>query len=383
MVVKFSRLNGVLFSWTARLVLPVVVAGGIAGMIAPLWAAEDGRGEIQKLYAAAESASTIAEQNEILEKIEGIRDNELDAKLEGYLTKLEAWLLHQRGEAYAKKASEMNQRGDVDAGRSFDVKAMEDFDAAIKLAPKRWKSYHHRGVCYALMGKFEQALSDFSQTVRLRPEYANAWFNRGEIHYQLGKFSKAIADYTKAIEQQSDDAGYYTSRGHAYFQMREFEKALRDYDRAVSLDPRDSEYLVNRGEAFRRLGQWNQAADDFRQAINADGTCGGAYQGAAWLMATCPDPAFRNADLAVRAAEKAIKLDGKSDYIYLDTLAAALANDGKFNRAEAVVRKAIEAAPKENRAPLKQRLRRYQTQKPYRQSVQLTTRRPDQQPRTR
>ncbi|MGM0487352.1 MAG: tetratricopeptide repeat protein [Planctomycetota bacterium] len=219
------------------------------------------------------------------------------------------------------------------------------------------------------MGEYKKALSDFSQTINLRPTYANAWFNRGEIQYQMGQFSKAISDYTEAIEREPRDAGYYTSRGHTYFQLRQFKKALQDYNQAVSLEPKNSEYLANRGEAFRGLEQWDKAADDFRRAISLDSSFGRAYQGAAWLMATCPDPQFRNSDLAIRAAEKAIKLDGDSDYIYLDTLAAALANGGQFKRAQTVLRRTIESAPKEHLAPLKQRLRRYQARQPYRQSV--------------
>lgn len=377
MVVKSSCSRCVLRSYVLRTAVLAAVAANLGSLVAPLGADENIPERIQKLYAEAESSSTIEQQNRVLEKIERLREGKLSTDLDAYLTKLEAWLLHQRGEAFAKRAAEANRSGDLEAGRELDTKAMEDFDAAIKLAPKRWKSYHHRGVCYALLGEYKRALSDFSQTITLRPEYANAWFNRGEIQYQLGQFSKAIADYTEAIERQPQDAGYYSSRGHTYFELRESKKALRDYNQAVSLGPENSEFIADRGEAFCSVGQWDKAADDFRRAISLDSSFGRAYQGAAWLMATCPDPQFRNSDLAIRSAEKAIELDGDSDYIYLDTLAAALANGGQFKRAQAVLRQSIEAAPSEHVAPLKRRLRRYQARQPYRQSVESIARSPD------
>lgn len=342
----------------------------------PVVAQEENQARGEQLYAEAKAASTVAEQNRVLEKIERFRDNHAGTELNEYLTQLEAWLLHQRGEAYAKQAAAANERSETKTGRQLDAKAMEDFDAAIKLAPDRWKSYHHRGVCYALMGQFEQALGDFSETIKLRPQYANAWFNRGEIHYELGEFAQAIDDYTEAIQLQPEDAGYYTSRGHTYFQLRQFTEALDDYNQAVSLDSENLEYLANRGDALRSLGQWSRAANDFRRAIRLDKSYGRAYQAAAWLMATCPDPQFRNVDLAMRAAKKAIELDGNTDYIYLDTLAAALANSGQFEHAEKVLRRAIESAPKENLDPLRDRLNLYRARKPYRQPLSNTADRP-------
>ena len=66
-------------------------------------------------------------------------------------------------------------------------------------------------------------------------------------------------------------------------------------------------------------------------------------------MATCPDENFRNPALAVEAAEKAIALDGDSDYRYLETLAAAHANAGNFDAATVAQKKVIELAPPEQR----------------------------------
>jgi tetratricopeptide (TPR) repeat protein len=176
-----------------------------------------------------------------------------------------------------------------------------------------------------------------------------------------------VDDYSEAIRLEPKDAGFHTGRGHALFQLRRFPSALADYDQAVALDPKNAEAHANRGDAHRSLGNWELAADDFRQAIELNINLGRAYQSAAWLMATCPDTRYRNPPLAVRAAEKALALDGNQDYIYLDTLAAAYASSGQFERAQETIRRAIQRAPAENLAPLKQRLSLYATQKPFHQ----------------
>ncbi len=356
----------------ARLAVWAVAGVALCGSLA----AQDGIQRIgEQLRNEARAAKTLDEQNRVLEKIEQQRQQHTSESIQQYLLSLQAWLLHQRGETYSQMAAETSDRGDARASRELDAKAMEDFDAALSLDPLRWKSYHHRGVCLALQGKFEEALRDFSKTLELRPDYDKAWFNRGEIHYEVGEFAKAVADYDEAIRRQPEDAGFYTSRGHAYFQLRRFEQALADYSQALSLDANNPELYANRGDAYRSMADWEKAANDFRQAITLDKQFGRGYQSAAWLMATCPDARFRNPALAVRSAEKAIQVDGSGEYIYLDTLAAALANSGQFERAQQVQQQAIQLAPPDNVGPLKQRLLLYAARKPYRQEIASTAER--------
>ena len=338
-------------------------------------AAEDLTALSRTLYQQATTAQSFEQLNRVVAEVDALRGRVTDPQLIRYLTSLEAWALHRRGEAYVKQAAEANAAGQSAMGRQLDGKAMEDFDAAVKLDPQRWKSYHHRGVCHALAGDFTRALSDFTKTIELRPEYESAWFNRGEIHYEMGAYAQAIADYDEAIRRQPQDAGFFTSRGHAYSQLRQFDKALEDYNRAVELDPGNPQRITNRGDAYRSLGHWEQAANDYRQAVNLDSRFGRAFQSVAWLMSTCPDEQFRHPQLALRAAHKAVDLDGAQDYIYLDTLAAAFANSGQFDKAQNVIRRAIQLAPAENAQPLHHRLALYQSGKPFRQSVDAADKR--------
>ncbi|MHB0957463.1 MAG: tetratricopeptide repeat protein [Pirellulaceae bacterium] len=346
-----------------------------AGPLPAQQTAPDANALSRQLQQEAKAATTCEELNQVLTKISELQNRRPSPQVSQYLAELQAWVLHRRGEAYVKQAAEAGAANQASLSRQLDGKAMEDFDAAIHLDPTRWKSYHHRGVCYALAAQFDKALSDFSMTIELRPDYASAWFNRGEIHYEMGQFAKAIADYDQAIRLQDDDAGFFTGRGHAHAQLRQFDRALDDYHQAVRLDPDSPDRITNRGDAYRSLGQWERAADDYRHAIRLDSQFGRAFQSAAWLMATCPDAEFRHRDLAVRAAQKAIELDGNQDYIYLDTLAAAWANSDQFDKAQEAIGRALHVAPPESSAPLKHRSNLYRNGKPFRQSIDAATKR--------
>ncbi len=219
------------------------------------------------------------------------------------------------------------------------------------------------------LGDVPGALSDFDQVIRLNPDYANVWYNRGELKYDQGDFAGALADYNRAIGIQPRDAGYYNSRGHTNYRLGRFNQALADYNRAVAIDPNNAAALVNRGDAYREQAIYGPAATDYREAIRLDPKLGRAYLSAAWLMATCPDQRFRNPQLAVESAKKAIELNGDKDYRYLDTLAAAHANAGDFDTAKSVASKAVSIAPPKEMANVRQRLELYQSGRAYREGA--------------
>jgi tetratricopeptide (TPR) repeat protein len=139
---------------------------------------------------------------------------------------------------------------------------------------------------------------------------------------------------------------------------------MLDLNTVVRLEPENAQGYVDRADVHAADGNWQRAAGDYRVAIGIDNELGRAYHNVAWMMATCPDQRFRNPSLAVQAAKRAIKLDGKT-HRNLDTLAAALASSGDFERANAVMKQALDVAPKGERQELQSRLALYQQRQPY------------------
>lgn len=90
----------------------------------------------------------------------------------------------------------------------------------------------------------------------------------------------------------------------------------------------------------------------------------------AWIMATSPDAAQRDGAKAVSLAEKGCAATNNSDSEFLDTLAAAYAELGRFDDAVRTAQQAIQVAEKAKAdgaiAPYKARLALYASKKPYR-----------------
>jgi len=330
---------------------------------------------IRDAYAKTKTAATLADYTEIIRVCEKAQSGALSPGLAAYVRELLAWTHNRRGEIYAEQGASLTKSGDEQEAAKIDARALSEFETAVGLNPDYWKAIHNRGVSYALLGKFTEAVKDFSRVLELKPEYANAWFNRGEIQFELANYAEALNDYGQAIRLKPDDYDAYVRRGHTHFQLRRFQEALADYGRAVELDADSAEALINRGDAYLALRQWREAATDYRQAIASDAGSGRAYQSAAWLMATCPDDGYRNNQLALQAAEKAIELDGRTDFKCLDTLAAAYANAGDFDRAKQTIAAAIKIAPRDHVDLMRRRLELYQQNQPYREGAQIAERR--------
>jgi hypothetical protein len=88
----------------------------------------------------------------------------------------------------------------------------------------------------------------------------------------------------------------------------------------------------------------------------------------AWLLATCPDEKVRSAQLAFTRASAACELTRWRDPACLDTLAAACAEQGNFEKAVEWATKAIDLKPQDEpfRRDVQRRLDLYRAGMPYR-----------------
>jgi tetratricopeptide (TPR) repeat protein len=269
-----------------------------------------------------------------------------------YARKLCGWAYNRRGERFAELGNEQE--------------ALKDFAAAINFDSANWRAIHNRGVSNATLGKSNEALADFSRALQINRGYANSWFNRAELLADRGDFARAAADYGEAIRLSPKEAEFYVGRGRALSRIGRVREAMQDFSNAIRLNPEDAQALVSRAEVYLASRDWGRAAEDYRDAIQLDDKLGAAYQGAAWIMATCPDERYRNDELALSAAQKALELDGDKDPRYIETLAAAYANAGQYDSAVVILQGHLDKMPEQFVPGAQSRIQLYKSQRPYR-----------------
>jgi tetratricopeptide (TPR) repeat protein len=116
-------------------------------------------------------------------------------------------------------------------------------------------------------------------------------------------------------------------------------------------------------DTFEKEGDYANEIDWYTKAIQLDKESPKAYNYLAWLLATCPKAEFRNGTKAVEQATKACELSEWKNMSIIDTLAAAYAESGDFDKAVKWESKVLDAYPSND--SIKTRLALYQKHQPY------------------
>jgi tetratricopeptide (TPR) repeat protein len=320
--------------------------GKVAGSLSPAHEL------LVRAYQLSLTASTEAEYSQIVRWCaEGMRQG-LDGENRKFALDLSAWAL--------------NRRGQMRADQGQREIAIADFNAALGFDAKCWRALHNRGVTYAQSGQFAEAFDDITKVIQLNPHFAKAYSNRATLYVQAGDYERALADYDSALKLDPALMPALVGRGRVCHMAGQLEEALASFNTAIEQDNSNADIVCSRGDLLVDLGRYSEALEDYARAIDLNPEFQHAYRNGAWLLATCPDDSIRDAEAAINGAQAALDCGYGERHAALDTLAAALANAGRFEEAVATVEQAIEIAP-QNAAPAYQERRKlYELGQPFR-----------------
>jgi tetratricopeptide (TPR) repeat protein len=282
-------------------------------------------------------------------------------------------------------------------GRAWEFKgeldkAIADYDAAFNLIDAKWMlkifntsettgsdssmmvswqsvTLSNRGGVWLEKQEHSKALADFEEAIRIDPKYRGARYNRRLAWEKMGEWDKIVADCNAAIRERPGDAELFQWRGYAFGMKREHDKAVADFEEVIRLNPKDPAPRTQRRKAWMKNGDWDKIAAEWEAALNDGSATAATFNELAWLRATCPVEKYRNGQQAVEYATKACKLTAWKDANYLDTLAAAYAEVGDFDKAVEWQKNGMNLAPADEKADYESRLKLYLDKKPYRQPV--------------
>jgi tetratricopeptide (TPR) repeat protein len=144
------------------------------------------------------------------------------------------------------------------------------------------------------------------------------------------------------------------------------DRALADYNAAIAIDERFAPAWEAGGASREAQGDFRKAIANYRRAIAIDPEFDRALNNLAWIQATNPDAELRSGQEAVEHATKACELTSFQDAGYLDTLAAAMAEAGRFDEALKWAAQAVDLAGSDQKSKIEARLDLYKAGQPYR-----------------
>ena len=206
--------------------------------------------------------------------------------------------LHSPSLPFATRIFALGNRG-IARWRLHDLRAaLDDFNAALKLAPAEVALYNNRGNVLLELKLYEEAAKDFDQAIALAPSYGAAYNNRGNARFLLGDYQASLADFTKAVDLLPRNAVTFNGRGKAQLALKRPAGAMRDFSRAIVLNARYGQAYANRAAAMVALRRYKDAVDDYTSALQFGIDTANVYLGRAAVYARLNKPNQSGKDMA-------------------------------------------------------------------------------------
>jgi protein O-mannosyl-transferase len=290
--------------------------------------------------------------------------------------------------------------------RDRPAQAAQEFAITVRINPNHLKAHECLARLLGRENKQDEAIHELLEILRLDPHEAQAHISLGLTYMKRFEMVEAQQHFQEALTLQPRNPEVQNYLGLTFAWQQEYETAEGHYRKALALNDRYPEALVNLGTSLAHQGKWKEARYYLERAVKLEPRAVGfhcqlalvlnelgdsagaakAYETAsrlkpdwpqaacdlAWKLATHSDAKNRSAGDALFLAQEACRATASQPNAkYLDVLAAAQANMGRFEEAIATIKKALALNSLETTsdqvAAMQARLRQYQGHQPYRE----------------
>jgi tetratricopeptide (TPR) repeat protein len=214
----------------------------------------------------------------------------------------------------------------------------------LRLNPDCWMAQVNLGLNYLQQGRLDEAIVHYQEAAELRPLDADARNNLGLGLFQQGRLDEAIPQFQKAVELKPGFVEAHANLGGALLQKGKTDEAVAQFQKALEINPNIAGIRCNLGLSFFLRGRMDEAISQYQKALEIQPDYTEAQKNLAWVLATCPQASLRNGKQAVELARQANARTGGENPIMLHTLAAALAEAGRFAEAVETAQHAVRLA---------------------------------------
>lgn len=196
--------------------------------------------------------------------------------------------------------------------------------------------------------------------VRQQPHHAEAQLTHATHLIRQNRFADAELTLRMAlslplptdVDETKSRAAMHMYLGVALTSQKKFAEGAAELEQAIALGPTLELAHGLLADAQLTERQPRAAVATLDRAIAANPNSARLLARAAWVLATSSDAAVRNGARAVEYAERAVRIQQGQDVAGLDTLAAAYAEAGQFDKALQTERAAVDLDARQGRSQL-------------------------------
>jgi tetratricopeptide (TPR) repeat protein len=227
--------------------------------------------------------------------------------------------------------------------KNYEQAAAHD-RTALAINPESAVAHNNLARLLHTQGRLDEAIEHYSAALKLDPKLAQAHNNLGVVLIQKGRLAEGAAHLQEAVRLNPADAESQYNLALALGQQEQWNQAAAIFSRLAPGRPNDPNLYYQFGLALAHLQRRREAMSHYAHSLVLQPDFPDALDRLAWILATAPEPEFRNGEQAVHLAERACELTGQKQARLLATLAAAYAEAGRFPEAVRTAERARELA---------------------------------------
>jgi tetratricopeptide (TPR) repeat protein len=145
--------------------------------------------------------------------------------------------------------------------------AEEQFQAALRLAPKQAAVHLDLGQLYSLQKKWPEAEKELETAVQLDPSNTTILSQYADFLAAHQQAPKAVARAQQFVDTNPNNAQGYMILGALHFQAKNNTAAQAEFERAIQLNPKDVQAYLRVARIFETENQTEAAIGEYQKAL--------------------------------------------------------------------------------------------------------------------
>lgn len=221
------------------------------------------------------------------------------------------------------------------------------FAHALAVTDENYLAHEKVGRARLAAGDTEGAMRHFGEALRINPQWPETRAGLGEVLWRRGMRDEAIWNYREAVRLDPRDPVLRQHLTHVLLERGWTDDAIREARAGLAAGPSPrlegllAAAQARRGEELQAERRDAAAIAAYREALRLQPDAIAVRNNLAWLLAASSDAALRDPAEALQLARAAAEATQRGDAGVLDTLAVALAANGRFDEAVAALDAAL------------------------------------------